>query len=199
MTYLKKLLVILLMGLFYWPMVHVAALSNNTETVILNGKKYPVPKPWAGSRISASEQAEFSDLVSLPTWLTQNKSQIYVTQITRQALLKMAQKAAEEDIVLLIDSGFRSAQYQAKILEKYLNQNMDYQGLLQVVAPPGYSQHMLGNSIDFVPSELDFSMSKQYTWLKKHAAKFNFIESYQQENETGVNWEPWHWQYQSRN
>jgi len=198
MTYLNKLLVILLMGLFCWPMMHVAALPSNIETVILNGKNYPVPKPWAGSRINANEQAEFSDLVALPTWLTQNESQIYVTQTTRQALLKMAQKAAEDDVVLLIDSGFRSAQYQAKILEKYLNQNMNYQGLLQVVAPPGYSQHMLGNSIDFVPSELDFSKSKQYAWLKQHAEKFNFIETYKQENESGVNWEPWHWQYQSR-
>ncbi|MEH6344104.1 MAG: D-alanyl-D-alanine carboxypeptidase family protein [Bermanella sp.] len=175
------------------------ALANNTETVMLNGKEYPVPKPWAGSRINASEQAEFSELVPLPTFLTQNKSQIYVTKITQQALLKMAAKAAEENIVLLIDSGFRSAQYQAKILEKYLNQNMDYQGLLQVVAPPGYSQHMLGNSIDFVPSELDFSMSKQYAWLKQHAGKYNFIESYRQKNKTGVNWEPWHWQYQRDN
>jgi len=198
MTYFKSLLIVLLCYLSCWPVIQVLASASDTETVMLNGKKYPVPKPWAGSRINANEQAELSDLVPLPTWLTQNKSQIYVTQITRKALLKMAQKAADDNVVLLIDSGFRSAQYQAKILEKYLKQNMDYQGLLQVVAPPGYSQHMLGNSIDFVPSELDFSMSKQYAWLKQHAAKFNFVETYQEKNESGVNWEPWHWQYQSR-
>jgi D-alanyl-D-alanine carboxypeptidase len=177
--------------------VVAAALVN--ETVLLNGKSYEVPKYWAGKRIDITKQPTFNSLAVLPSQLTLNQSRIYVTKQTKQALLKMVSQAQQEGVPLSIDSGFRSEQYQKKILEKYLNQNMDYLGLLQVVAPPGYSQHMLGNCVDFVPSELDFSKSAQYVWLKKNAQQYGFIESYSENNTSGINWEPWHWQFKIEN
>lgn len=177
--------------------VEAAALVN--ETVLLNGKSYEVPKYWAGKRIDITKQPTFNSLAVLPSQLTLNQSRIYVTKQTKQALLKMVSQAQQEGIPLSIDSGYRSEQYQKKILEKYLNQNMDYLGLLQVVAPPGYSQHMLGNCVDFVPSELDFSKSAQYVWLKKNAQQYGFIESYSEDNTSGINWEPWHWQFKIEN
>ena len=170
-----------------------------SETVLLNGQHYDVPKYWAGKRIDINEQPPTTSLSVLPRQLTFNKSRIYVTQKTKQALLEMVKQAQQDGVALSVDSGFRSAQYQKRILEKYLNQNMDYLGLLQVVAPPGYSQHMLGNCIDFVPSELDFSKSAQYIWLKKHAQQYGFIESYSEDNNSGINWEPWHWQFKTVN
>ncbi len=168
-----------------------------SETVLLNGQNYDVPKYWAGKRIDINEQPLTTSLKALPRQLTLNKSRIFVTQKTKQALLEMVKHAKQDGVPLSVDSGFRSAQYQKKILEKYLNQNMDYLGLLQVVAPPGYSQHMLGNCVDFVPSELDFSKSAQYTWLKKNAQQYGFIESYSEDNNSGINWEPWHWQFKT--
>ena len=170
-----------------------------SETVLLNGQHYDVPKYWAGKRIDINEQPPTTSLSVLPRQLTFNKSRIYVTQKTKQALLEMVKQAQQDGVALSVDSGFRSAQYQKRILEKYLNQNMDYLGLLQVVAPPGYSQHMLGNCIDFVPSELDFSKSAQYIWLKQHAQQYGFIESYSEDNNSGINWEPWHWQFKTVN
>jgi len=181
-----------------FPLWAVAAALVN-ETVLLNGKSYEVPKYWAGKRIDITKQPTVKNLTALPSQLTLNQSRIYVTKQTKQALVKMVAQAQQEGVSLSIDSGFRSAQYQKKILEKYLNQNMDYLGLLQVVAPPGYSQHMLGNCVDFVPSELDFSKSAQYVWLKKNARKYGFIESYSEDNTLGINWEPWHWQFKIEN
>ena len=200
MGYKSGLLALLFCGnvcLSSWAMESLQPEKN--ETVLLNGLSYDVPESWAGRRIDISTQPNPSSLMALPSQYTLNQSRIYVTQQTKLALLKMVNQAQQDGVKLFIDSGFRSAQYQKKILEKYLDQNMDYLGLLQVVAPPGYSQHMLGNCIDFVPSELDFSKSTQYTWLKQNAQKFGFIESYSEDNKMGINWEPWHWQFKAVN
>lgn len=198
MEYKRFTLLVFIAGLFS-AQAHSTGNTMEDETVLLNGQSYDVPKYWAGKRIDIRKQPEPTSLRALPSQLTLNKSRIFVTQKTKQALLKMVKQAKQDGVELSVDSGFRSEQYQRKILEKYLNQNMDYLGLLQVVAPPGYSQHMLGNCVDFVPSELDFSKSSQYAWLKKNAPKFGFIESYSEDNKIGINWEPWHWQFKSVN
>ncbi len=195
----KSFTLVLFMAGLFSAQAYPTSTTVVGETVLLNGQSYKVPKYWAGKRIDISKQPKPATLRALPSQLTLNKSRIYVTQKTKQALIKMVNQAKQDGVVLSVDSGFRSEQYQKKILEKYLKQNMDYLGLLQVVAPPGYSQHMLGNCVDFVPSELDFSKSSQYAWLKTNASKFGFIESYSEDNKVGINWEPWHWQFKSVN
>jgi len=175
-----------------WP---ISGLEPALETVVLNGQRYRVPAPWAGNRIHLSRQPNWRQLTPLPTYMTENQSKIFVTEATKSALIQLFAQAKQDQVALQIDSGFRSVQYQTKILERYMDRNMDYLGLLQVVAPPGYSQHMLGTSVDFVPSKEAFAESEAYAWLKTNAGRFGFEETYFEGNETGVQWEPWHWQY----
>jgi D-alanyl-D-alanine carboxypeptidase len=108
---------------------------------------------------------------------------------------------------LLIGSGYRSPAFQIVTLVYILVRVYDFnlKETLKRVALPNYSQHcsVTNTAVDFLnidgqPTDEDpiaFSRSVEYDWLKKHAHKFNFYESYPPDNKDGIMWEPWHWQY----
>ena len=162
------------------------------EQVELNGAVYSVPPPWRGNRIA--ETADPSRLVKLPAALT-GELGIYVTPDTRDAVVAMAAAAREDQIALSIDSGFRSFGFQKRILEKLLAKGRPFLNAVRWTAPPGYSEHITGRAVDFVPSDADFKDVPAYQWLRKHAADFCFTESYPLGNAGGFDWEPWHWRY----
>ena len=162
------------------------------EQVELNGQLYDVPPPWRGNRIE--DTADPSGLVRLPAPLT-GELGIYVTPETRDAVVAMAAAAREDQIALSIDSGFRSFGFQKRILEKLLAEARPFLNAIRWTAPPGYSEHITGRAVDFVPSDADFKDVPAYQWLRKHAADFCFTESYPLGNAGGFDWEPWHWRY----
>lgn len=108
---------------------------------------------------------------------------------------------------LLVASGYRSPAYQLTVLASYYVRvhSFDLQATLRQVALPSYSQHCSAShaALDLAnangqPSDSDgqdFAMTIEYAWLKQHAAKYNFHESYPLDNPDGIMWEPWHWQY----
>lgn len=163
-----------------------------TEQVELNGAVYDVPAPWRGNRIE--DTADPSGLVRLPAPLT-GELGIYVTPETRDAVVAMAAAAREDQIALLIDSGFRSFGFQKRILEKLLAEGRPFLNAIRWTAPPGYSEHITGRAVDFVPSDADFKDTPAYQWLRRHAADFCFVEAYPLGNAGGFDWEPWHWRY----
>jgi len=67
--------------------------------------------------------------------------------------------------------------------------------LVRYVAPPGYSEHMLGIAVDLYPSNWRFAATPAYAWLKEHAAEYHFVESYPEFNLESFPWEAWHWKY----
>ncbi len=108
---------------------------------------------------------------------------------------------------LLVGSGYRSPAFQVVTLIYILAKIYDFDlaETLKRVALPNYSQHcsVTSTAVDFLnidgqPSDedpIEFSKSVEYEWLKKNAAKFNFYESYPPDNNDGIMWEPWHWQF----
>lgn len=166
--------------------------EETVERVELNGKSYDVPPPWRGNRIA--ETADPSGLVKLPAALT-GELGIYVTPDTRDAVVAMAAAAREDQIALSIDSGFRSFGFQKRILEKLLAEGRPFLNAIRWTAPPGYSEHITGRAVDFVPSDADFKDTPAYQWLRRHAADFCFAEAYPLGNAGGFDWEPWHWRY----
>lgn len=53
-------------------------------------------------------------------------------------------------------------------------------------------------NVDGSPSDTDpgdFAYTAEYAWLREHAARFRFYESWPPGNEFGMRAEPWHWQY----
>ncbi len=96
-------------------------------------------------------------------------------------------------------SGYRSYADQAATYNYWFTAEGQAEANLHS-ALPGYSEHQTGLAIDFQIDgcALDcFGRTEAYTWLKKNAHKYGYIERYTQ-NETkvtGYGYEPWHWRY----
>ena len=76
-----------------------------------------------------------------------------------------------------------------------LSEGRDFEDIIRYVAPPGYSNHMLGTAVDFSPSNWRFADTKQYLWLQENGHTFGFEEIYSETNRLKMPWEAWHWQY----
>ena len=80
-----------------------------------------------------------------------------------------------------------------------LGEGRTFADIVRYVAPPGYSQHVLGTAIDFFPSNWRFADTPDYEWLKENARQFGFEETYSQFNKMKMPWEAWHWNYSWKN
>ena len=107
---------------------------------------------------------------------------------------------------LMVESGYRSPAHQALVFLTYLEKfKFDIKYVASGVALPGHSQH--GDPVntamdvinqDGVPDDEQphlFAKTKEYAWLLKNAEGFSFYQSYPENNQWGVRFEPWHWQY----
>jgi len=108
--------------------------------------------------------------------------------------------AGDEGIVLQIVSAFRSAQYQADLLQRKLDRGESIERILTVNAAPGFSEHHTGCAIDittpgYAPLEEIFEQSPAFSWLCRYAGEFGFSMSFPRDNAAGIAYEPWHWKY----
>ncbi len=164
------------------------------EFVEINGEMYPVPKPWLGRKIEG-QPPQLSDLKQIPVAFTHNESKLFLEKEACDAFVTMAEKAQEDDIQLRAHSGFRSTRYQRVIFGKLMAQGRTWEDLVRYVAPPGYSEHLLGRAVDLYPSNWRFAATREYLWLQENGAKFGFTETYPEVSAAGFPWESWHWSY----
>jgi D-alanyl-D-alanine carboxypeptidase len=116
-------------------------------------------------------------------------------------------KAMKNDIgrKLVIQSGYRSPAYQLFVFLFQLQAN-DWKAetTLKEVALPGYSEHAgdrqaldLRAKCFLGPIDTyDFHRTAEYRWLQKNAQRYNFALSYDKNNGSGTQFEPWHWRHQ---
>ncbi len=164
------------------------------EFVQIDGENYAVPYPWRGRKI-AQKSPDQESLQQIPQEFTKDQSSIYLQKEACAAFVTMALAARQDNIYLQVHSGFRSVWYQRKIFTHLMAEGRTWDDLVRYVAPPGYSQHMLGIAVDLYPSNWHFASTPEYAWLRAHAAEFNFMESYPEHNLEGFPWEAWHWKY----
>lgn len=124
----------------------------------------------------------------------------YLHPVARKAWKKMRNAARGDNIDLQIISAFRSIEYQKKLIERKLNQNISIENIINVSALPGFSEHHTGCAIDIGSKEASvleetFDQSMAFLWLTGNAKKFGFYLSYPKGNTTGICYEPWHWCY----
>jgi len=113
----------------------------------------------------------------------------------------MKQAAGADGINLLMISAFRSVARQAEIIRDKLEKNVPLADILQVCAPPGYSEHHTGRAIDIATPEdpeleISFETTAAFAWLQAHASAYGFTMSYPKGNLSGYQYEPWHWCFQ---
>ena len=114
---------------------------------------------------------------------------------------KLIYDANNNGINIIVDSAFRSGNYQQMILDKVISEkgNETY----KLVALPGTSEHQTGLAVDFAIYENGIynddikEDDKEAIWLKDNAWKYGFILRYPKGKEdiTGFNFEPWHYRF----
>ena len=126
---------------------------------------------------------------------------VQLTQEVYDAFMNMWNAAKEEqDIYLILASGYRSAKEQKEVYDEYeKSYGTDFAD--NVAARPGYSEHQTGLAIDVYSKECasakTFKDSKTYAWLIANAYKYGFILRYPEDKKalTGYNYESWHYRY----
>ena len=112
--------------------------------------------------------------------------------------IEMQAGAGEDGMLLLLVSGYRSIDYQARLIRKKLNAGQSVSEILDVNAAPGHSEHHTGRAIDIAtpgsrPLTEEFEGSDAFRWLEGNAGSFGFSMSYPPNNPAGFIYEPWHW------
>ncbi len=81
-------------------------------------------------------------------------------------------------------------------------QERGYPGQAKWIAPPNYSEHATGLTIDFGARTIPqchtnpcFKTTRTSQWLAANAGKFGFEISFPENNAQGVNYEPWHYRW----
>ena len=111
---------------------------------------------------------------------------------------EMMSVARDDGIGLLIVSGFRSIDYQARLIRKKINAGQRLSDILKVNAAPGFSEHHTGRAIDIAapgcrPLTEEFESTAAFEWLQNNAQDFGFSMTYPRDNSHGFVYEPWHW------
>lgn len=112
----------------------------------------------------------------------------------------LLEDAKDDDLSLLVASGYRSFSTQASLKSGY---TVRYgSGANTFSADQGYSEHQLGTAVDFTTPTIGglftrFDTTEEFAWLTKNAWKYGFILSYPKGN-AYYQYEPWHWRFVGR-
>ncbi len=122
-----------------------------------------------------------------------------IRRIIAADLLEMAAAAREAGVELIVQSAYRSYEYQAQLFTAYAARHGEVAASM-FSARPGSSQHQLGTAVDFAPIAREFADMPGGRWLAEHAWRFGFSLSYPEgyEEITGYIFEPWHFRYVGR-
>ncbi len=121
-----------------------------------------------------------------------------LTPLTADRWSSMQTDAMNDGIQLLLVSGFRSVDYQARLIRKKINAGQAIDQILSVNAAPGFSEHHTGQAIDIAtpgsrPLTEEFEQTAAFDWLTKNAKNYGFSMTYPRNNPWGFIYEPWHW------
>ena len=95
------------------------------------------------------------------------------------ALRDAATDAARYGVELLINSGWRSPEYQARLLRQAVSTYGSAEEAARWVATPATSPHVAGRAVDIGPS-------RATVWLSTHGAAYRLCQIYRNE--------PWHFE-----
>lgn len=166
----------------------------------------PSPVPGLHDRLSSDGRllGHFPYAEADPKSLVAVAPGLFMKPDAARSFLEMERAAASDGVVLVPLSGFRSISEQKTLFfDVKAERNQSSVDRAQVSAPPGFSEHSTGYAIDIgdhSQPETNLSPSffntRAYQWLKKNAARFQYVLSFPENNPQGVNFEPWHWRYE---
>ena len=95
------------------------------------------------------------------------------------ALRQAAADAADDGIELVVNSGWRSPEYQAQLLDEAISEYGSEAEAARWVATPETSLHVSGDAVDIGPSDAT-------AWLSEYGADYGLCQTYGNE--------PWHYE-----
>jgi zinc D-Ala-D-Ala carboxypeptidase len=95
------------------------------------------------------------------------------------ALRKAATDAADDGVEFVVDSGWRSPEYQEQLLQAAVSKYGSEEEAARWVATPETSAHVSGDAVDIGPSDAA-------AWLSEHGAGYGLCQIYGNE--------PWHYE-----
>jgi len=112
----------------------------------------------------------------------------------------MKQAAMSDGESIFIVSGYRSVTRQANIIRAELKAGQSIDEIIEVFAPPGFSEHHSGRAVDLsapgvLERDINFETTAAFQWLQRNAARFGYRLSFPRGNTRGYIYEPWHWYY----
>ncbi len=96
-----------------------------------------------------------------------------------RALRQAATEAARDGIEIVVNSGWRSREYQKQLLRDAVAKYGSAKKAARWVATPDTSSHVSGHAVDIGPS-------RATAWLSKHGAEYGLCQIYRNE--------PWHYE-----
>jgi len=168
------------------------------DSVVIDTVTYRIPAWWCEWKIDSADLADPTRLVRLPGKFCELDYRIYLQRDARDAFVRMAEAALADSGGFLVRSGYRSPEYQRKVLRQRMAAGQTFRDIMWSVAPPGYSQHHTGRAVDLTTDEetsLAFSRRRAYAWLKKNAGRYGYYETYSPAAKPPPASEPWHWYY----
>lgn len=96
-----------------------------------------------------------------------------------KALRRAATTAANDGVTFVVDSGWRSRDYQEQLLNEAVGKYGSEAEAVRWVATPDTSAHVSGDAVDLGPTEAT-------AWLSRHGAALGLCQIYRNE--------PWHFE-----
>lgn len=114
---------------------------------------------------------------------------------------KLLNDAWKSGMFIIVDSGYRSYEYQEQVLKSLIEKKGEE--AYRLVALPGSSEHQTGLAMDIaymkngIYSDDVKDSDKEVEWMKKNSYKYGFILRYPKGKEeiTGYDYEPWHYRF----
>ncbi len=91
------------------------------------------------------------------------------------ALREAASDAADEDIAIKVNSGWRSPEYQEQLLREAVSKFGSEEEAARLVATPSTSAHVSGDAVDIGPFDAK-------VWLARHGATYGLCQIYRNES-----------------
>jgi LAS superfamily LD-carboxypeptidase LdcB len=99
----------------------------------------------------------------------------------RGALRQAKAAAADDGVAIVVDSGWRSPEHQARLLREAVAKYGSEEEAARWVATPETSAHVSGDAVDIGPAGA--------AWLSEHGAEYGLCQIYGNE--------PWHYELRS--
>lgn len=117
----------------------------------------------------------------------------------KDAFEEMSKEAKKEGLKIIAMSTYRDYAYQTDLYNKYVKQD-GKEAADTYSGRPGFSEHQTGYAVDVYnddESYTNFHVTEEFKWMQEHAKEYGFILRFPEgkENETGYQYESWHYRY----